>query len=78
MGNSLVKVSNMNEDIEHTIVDLGDLLPTKSHEEIWDFLKEKQLQLGKYVCTFKINTTQHLIMNLLLLFCLFVCLFTFL
>ena len=56
MGNSLVKVSNMNEDIEHTIVDLGDLLQTKSHEEIWDFLKEKQLQLGMY--TF-LKSIQH-------------------
>ena len=47
MGNTLVKVSNMNEDIEHTIIDLGDLLHTKSHKEILEFLKDKQLQLGK-------------------------------
>ena len=44
MGN---KVSNMNEDIELTIIDLGDLLHTKSHKEILEFLKDKQLQLGK-------------------------------
>ena len=47
MGNTLVKVSNMNEDIEHTIIDLGDLLHTKSHKEILEFLKDKELQLGK-------------------------------
>ena len=44
MGN---KVSNMNEDIELTIIDLGDLLHTKSHKEILEFLKDKQLHLGK-------------------------------
>ena len=37
----------MNEDIELTIIDLGDLLHTKSHKEILEFLKDKQLQLGK-------------------------------
>jgi len=45
MGN---KVSNMNEDIELTIIDLGDLLLTKSHKEILEFLKNKQLQLGDW------------------------------
>ena len=44
------KVSNMTEDIEHTIIDLGDLLETKSHEEILEYLKEKQVQLGNYNC----------------------------
>ena len=42
------KVSNMTEDIEHTIIDLGDLLETKSHEEILGYLKEKQVQLGNH------------------------------
>ena len=37
----------MNEDIELTIIDLGDLLHTKSHKEILEFLKDKQLQLGE-------------------------------
>ena len=39
----------MNEDIELTIIDLGDLLHTKSHKEILEFLKDKQLQLGKSI-----------------------------
>ena len=37
----------MNEDIELTIIDLGDLLHTKNHKEILEFLKDKQLHLGK-------------------------------
>ncbi len=35
-----------NEDIEHTILDLTELFTAKNHDEIKEFLREKQLDLG--------------------------------
>lgn len=50
MGSTWAKVANMSSsstDIEHSILDVGDALQTKNHQEILLFLKEKQLELGK-------------------------------
>ena len=38
----------MNEDLEHSIVDFGDLLTNGSHEDILEFLRDRQLELGKF------------------------------
>ena len=48
MGNTWSKVSTMAEDIEHSIVDCGELLSNGSHEDILEFLKDRQLELGQF------------------------------